>query len=110
MDMAGAVRAWRMILGEAERLEGLAGRAHGEGARVARLAVMVLESIADKVLAGAVSAGDLERLEELETLLRLYGLPTGPVRAARSIVLRSSKIRPAPSPGVNALGGIIALA
>ncbi|MCE4627878.1 MAG: hypothetical protein F7C34_01840 [Desulfurococcales archaeon] len=84
----GGRQLYRMISEHARSMGRIAGRLRGEKERVARLAVLVLETVADKALAGSASPEDVRRLEELAVLLRLYGIPSDPVEKARKLLLR----------------------
>jgi len=99
---------YRMISEHARSMSMIAERLRGEKERVARLAALVLETIADKALAGSTTAEDVRRLEELSVLLRLYGVPSGPVERARRLLLTVPLRSKAPEFRLE--GGIIALA
>ncbi|MEB3806003.1 MAG: hypothetical protein GSR73_00590 [Desulfurococcales archaeon] len=86
--------AWLIASEDAERYRAMARKARNpHRAAVLRMAANVLEQAAWEIMNGRVSSPTLENLQVIESLLKSRGMPVGPVRRARSILMRMIRSR-----------------
>jgi len=83
---------WVVVGEDAERLRRMASRVRStQAAAILRIAADTLEDLAYRLMLGQAPGTMARTLESLESLLRLYRLPTAPVKRARKILL--SRVR-----------------
>ena len=87
-------RGWEVVSEDAERLRRMAGRVQNtRAAAVLRMAADALEDLAYRLMIGQAPSTMARTLDSLESLLRLYRLPTAPVRRAKKILLSQVRER-----------------